>query len=207
VRASIGAPLLAPLIARIAPPQVLFTTSGPTQRLVIFEDAAVVHRTPLTAYALAELQAKRQRPIVRVVFCGSSADGQSLGFVPPSAVSGTESGAAATGLPAVAAGTAALGDAPAGAAGAAGAAALEPIDAPDVLPLGLRRALGAYAHSRAVAQLHSPSAMAEADAPGTAPGTALELDELMADVLEEYVRGGREIVAFLRDGFDWANVL
>ena len=191
----------------MAPPQVLFTTSGPTQRLVIFEDAAVVHRTPLTAHALVELQAKRQRPIVRVVFCGSSADGQSLGFVPPSAVSGTESGAAATGLPAVAAGTAALGDAPAGAAGAAGAAALEPIDAPDVLPLGLRRALGAYAHSRAVAQLHSPSAMAEADAPGTAPGTALELDELMADVLEEYVRGGREIVAFLRDGFDWASVL
>ena len=191
----------------MAPPQVLFTTSGPTQRLVIFEDAAVVHRTPLTAHALVELQAKRQRPIVRVVFCGSSADGQSLGFVPPSAVSGTESGAAATGLPAVAAGTAALGDAPAGAAGAAGAAALEPIDAPDVLPLGLRRALGAYAHSRAVAQSHSPSAMAEADAPGTAPGTALELDELMADVLEEYVRGGREIVAFLRDGFDWASVL
>lgn len=167
----------------------------------------MVHRTPLTAHALAELQAKRQRPIVRVVFCGSSADGQSLGFVPPSAVSGTESGAAATGLPAVAAGTAALGDAPAGAAGAAGAAALEPIDAPDVLPLGLRRALGAYAHSRAVAQSHSPSAMAEADAPGTVPGTALELDELMADVLEEYVRGGREIVAFLRDGFDWASVL
>ena len=164
----------------------------------------MVHRTPLTAHALAELQAKRQRPIVRVVFCGSSADGQSLGFVPPSAVSGTESGAAATGLPAVAAGTAALGDAP---ARAAGAAALEPIDAPDVLPLGLRRALGAYAHSRAVAQSHSPSAMAEADAPGTAPGTALELDELMADVLEEYVRGGREIVAFLRDGSDWASVL
>jgi hypothetical protein len=49
--------------------------------------------------------------------------------------------------------------------------------------------------------------MAEADAPGTAPGTALELDELMADVLEEYVRGGREIVAFLRDGSDWASVL
>ena len=166
----------------------------------------MVHRTPLTAHALAELQAKRQRPIVRVVFCGSSADGQTLGFVPPSVVSGTESGAAATGLPAVAAGTAALGDAPTGAAGAAGAAALEPIDAPDVLPLGLRRALGAYAHRRAVAQSHSPSAMAEADA----PGTALELDELdvlMADVLEEYVRGGREIVAFLRDGFDWANVL
>ena len=169
----------------------------------------MVHRTPLTAHALAELQAKRQRPIVRVVFCGSSADGQTLGFVPPSVVSGTESGAAATCLPAAAAGTVGREDAPAGAAGAtgaAGAAALEPIDAP-VLPLGLRRVLGAYAHRRAVAQLHSPSAMAEADAPGSAPGTALKMaDELMADELEEYVRGGREIVAFLRDGFDWANV-
>ena len=43
--------------------------------------------------------------------------------------------------------------------------------------------------------------------PITAPGTALKMaDELMADELEEYVRGGREIVAFLRDGFDWAHV-
>ena len=49
--------------------------------------------------------------------------------------------------------------------------------------------------------------MAEADTPGSATGTALKMaDELMADELEEYVRGGREIVAFLRDGFDWANV-
>ena len=60
--------------------------------------------------------------------------------------------------------------------------------------------------------------MTEADAPGSAPGTALKMapgtpgtalkmaDELMADELEEYVRGGREIVAFLRDGFDWAHV-
>ena len=40
--------------------------------------------------------------------------------------------------------------------------------------------------------------MAEAEAPGSAPGTALEVDELMADVLEENVRGGGlEIVALL----------
>ena len=34
--------------------------------------------------------------------------------------------------------------------------------------------------------------MAEAEAPGSAPGTALEVDELMADVLEDVRRRPRD---------------
>ena len=47
----------------------LTTTAG--QRLVVFEDARAMHRTPLTAHARAELQARRQRPMARVVFHGA----------------------------------------------------------------------------------------------------------------------------------------
>jgi len=54
-----------------------------SQRLVVFEDAAVLHRTPLTAHARASLQSGRQRPIARLVVYGSSRAGDTLGFAPP----------------------------------------------------------------------------------------------------------------------------
>ena len=50
------------------------------QPLVIFEDARAFHRTPLTAYALPQLQAAGQRPIARIVFHGKSDQGDDLGF-------------------------------------------------------------------------------------------------------------------------------
>ena len=63
------------------------------QRLVIFEDARVFHRTPLTAYAASErLQDERQRPIARVVFHGVSADGASVGFSYPHATQSSPRG-------------------------------------------------------------------------------------------------------------------
>lgn len=54
-----------------------------SQRLVVFEDAAVLHRTPLTAHARAQLQSGRQRPIARLVVYGLSRAGDTLGFAPP----------------------------------------------------------------------------------------------------------------------------
>jgi len=61
---------------------VLFET-GPTavRRLVVFEDARVFHRTPLTAHALDDrLQGDRRRPIARFVFYGASIDGDEVRF-------------------------------------------------------------------------------------------------------------------------------
>ena len=58
-------------------------SSSAAQRLVVFEDAGVFHRTPLTAYALPDLQARRQRPMARVVCYGTSSTGDTLGFEQP----------------------------------------------------------------------------------------------------------------------------
>ena len=58
------------------------------QRIVVFEDAMLFHRTPLTAHAAgAQLQGERMRPIARVVFHGTDANGGMLGF--PSSAVGT----------------------------------------------------------------------------------------------------------------------
>ena len=65
-----------------APRLALFPVGRPTQRLVVFEDAAVFHRTPLTAHAVSGLQARRQRPIARIVFRGANDLGHTLGWVP-----------------------------------------------------------------------------------------------------------------------------
>ena len=43
----------------------------------------MLHRTPLTAHARAQLQSGRQRPIARLVVYGASRDGDTLGFAPP----------------------------------------------------------------------------------------------------------------------------
>ena len=64
--------------------------SAAAQRLVVFEDAAVVHRTPLTAHAHAALQAQRQRPIARLVCYGAAADGSTVGFDHPVSGGGGE---------------------------------------------------------------------------------------------------------------------
>jgi hypothetical protein len=53
------------------------------QVLVVFEDAAVFHRTPLTAHALPALQAERERPIARIVFHGAAADGSPISLPSP----------------------------------------------------------------------------------------------------------------------------
>ena len=60
---------------------VPFAIGRPTaaQRLVLFEDAKVFHRTPLTAYGLHELQTRRQRPMARVVCYGASGAGDASG--------------------------------------------------------------------------------------------------------------------------------
>ena len=58
-------------------------SSTAAQRLVVFEDAGVFHRTPLTAYALPDLQTSRQRPMARVVCYGTSSDGSELRFEQP----------------------------------------------------------------------------------------------------------------------------
>ena len=64
---------------------VPFAVGRPTaaQRLVLFEDAKVFHRTPLTAYALRDLQASRQRPMARFVLYGSSGAGDAVGLSVP----------------------------------------------------------------------------------------------------------------------------
>ena len=64
---------------------VPFAVGRPTaaQRLVLFEDAKVFHRTPLTAYSLRDLQASRQRPMARFVLYGSSGAGDAVGLSVP----------------------------------------------------------------------------------------------------------------------------
>ena len=53
--------------------------SAAQRRLVIFEDAVALHRTPLSAYAAGDaLQRERRRPIARIVFHGVSATGDTL---------------------------------------------------------------------------------------------------------------------------------
>ena len=74
----------------------LTTTAG--QRLVVFEDARAMHRTPLTAHARAELQARRQRPMARVVFHGADANGDAVGFPTPRAAAAAPAAALPAGL-------------------------------------------------------------------------------------------------------------
>ena len=64
--------------------------AGPRQPLVIFEDSSCYHRTPLTALAVHDLQARRRRPVVRIIFRGLDAEGGPVGFPhhPPSAAAG-----------------------------------------------------------------------------------------------------------------------
>ena len=74
----------------------LTTTAG--QRLVVFEDARAMHRTPLTAHARAELQSRRQRPMARVVFHGADANGDAVGFPAPRAAAAAPAAALPAGL-------------------------------------------------------------------------------------------------------------
>ena len=75
-------------------------SSTAAQRLVVFEDAGVFHRTPLTAYALPDLQAMRQRPMARVVCYGTSSDGSELRFEQPAHAAAPTPTSAADALPA-----------------------------------------------------------------------------------------------------------
>jgi hypothetical protein len=63
-----------------APNFLALPVGGPEQRLLVFEDARVYHRTPLTAHAFRALQPSQLRPIARLVCSGSSADGSELSF-------------------------------------------------------------------------------------------------------------------------------
>jgi len=53
------------------------------QPICVFEDSAVLHRTPLTAAGKPQLQSRRRRPMARLVFYGTDADGATLRFPPP----------------------------------------------------------------------------------------------------------------------------
>ena len=53
------------------------------QRLVVFEDSSLFHRTPLTAHAVGRLQGDQRRPIARVVFYGFTILGDAVGFSHP----------------------------------------------------------------------------------------------------------------------------
>ena len=75
-------------------------SSTAAQRLVVFEDAGVFHRTPLTAYALPDLQASRQRPMARVVCYGTSSEGNEVRFEQPVHAAAPTPTSAAAALPA-----------------------------------------------------------------------------------------------------------
>ena len=74
-------------------------SSTAAQRLVVFEDAGVFHRTPLTAYALPDLQAGRQRPMARVVFYGANSLGDAVRFEQPARAVALSPTATAAALP------------------------------------------------------------------------------------------------------------
>ena len=117
------------------------------QRLVVFEDSRVFHRTPLTAHAAgSSLQSQRRRPIARIVFHGSSSKGVALGFpYPQSAICPSPSG-----MPADCQSTNSC----------TGFIGAQPQCIEADLPLGLRRAIEAHAEHTADGN-HMRSMMAE----------------------------------------------
>ena len=70
------------MIGRINPHNfVPFPFDCPSQqRIVVLEDAACYHRTPLTAHAVRGLQQEQHRPIARFVFYGVCDDGSAANF-------------------------------------------------------------------------------------------------------------------------------
>ena len=161
---------------------VFFPIGSASQQMVIFEDAAVYHRTPLTAHAIGDLHSRRQRPIARFVFHGTSLEGYPLAFGPPPSDSyatqrDTECARHAYQIPLpVAAADGAAADAGVGPFAAKRIFTLSSLLESD-LPLGMRYLLHAFASHE-------------------------QLD--FSNALEAYAAGTPKMIAFLRN-LDWSS--